>query len=105
MQLHVPYNTTLDESDEFNDSHVAHIVQFFFAILYDQIAVIYPYTLDVTTRTTDTEDRVYLADPPAVLDISYDGSSLNDGLSASMTTIIDPSSTPSPGVWEKAIFS
>ena len=99
MQVHVPYNTTLDEMDEFNDSHVAHTAQFFFdAMLYDQIAATYPYSLDLTTRTLNIEDRVYLADPSAVLDISYDGSTLSDGLTASMTSIIDPSSTPSPGV-------
>ena len=99
MQVHVPYNTSLDELDEFNDSHVAHTAQFFFdATLYNQIAATYPYNQDLTERTINSQDRVYLADPSAVLDISYEGSSLSDGLIASMTSVIDPSSTPAPGV-------
>ena len=100
MQVHVPYNTSIaDEMDEFDDSHVAHTAQFFFdASLYDQVAATYPYTLDLTDRTTNTEDHVYSADPSAVLGISLDGDSITDGLVASITSIIDPSSTPAAGV-------
>ena len=84
---------------EFDDSHVAHTAQLFFdATLYDQVAATYPYTLDLTERTLNSEDRVYLADPSAVLDISYEGSSITDGLVATITNVVDPSSTPSPGV-------
>lgn len=100
VQVHVPYNTSIvDEEAEFEDSHVAHTAQVFFdATLYDQIAATYPYTLDLTTRTTNSEDRVYSADPSAVLDITMVGSTLEDGLVATITTHIDPSSTPAPGI-------
>lgn len=100
MQVHVPYNTSIvDQQEEFDDSHVAHIAQFFFdASLYDQIAGTYPYTLDLTTRTTNPEDRIYNADPSAVLGISWLGSSLEDGLVATITSHIDPSSTPAAGI-------
>ena len=84
---------------EFDDSHVAHTAQFFFdSALYEQVASTYPYTLDLTDRTLNSEDRVYQADPTAVLDISYEGSSITDGLVATITSVVDPSSTPSPGV-------
>lgn len=95
----MPYNTSItDEMDEFDDSHVAHTAQFFFdATFYDQVAATYPYTLDLTTRTTNSEDRLYLADPSATLDITLDGASLADGLVANIKSIIDPSSTPAAG--------
>ena len=98
--MHITDNSTLtDEMAEFDDSHVAHTAQLFFdATLYDQVAATYPYTLDLTERTLNSEDRVYLADPSAVLDISYEGSSITDGLVATITNVVDPSSTPSPGV-------
>ncbi|KAL0030604.1 hypothetical protein WJX79_009288 [Trebouxia sp. C0005] len=100
VKVHVPYNTSIvDEMSEFDDSHVAHTAQFFFdPTLYDQVAATYPYTLDLTTRTTNAEDHVYSADTSAVLDITLDGSSLSEGLTATMKSVIDPSSTPAAGV-------
>lgn len=98
--MHITDNSTVtDEMTEFDDSHVAHTAQFFFdSALYDQVAATYPYTLDLTERTTNSEDRLYLADPTAVFDISNEGSSITDGLVATITSVVDPSSTPSPGV-------
>ena len=96
----MPYNLTLDESEQFDDSHVAHTAQFFFddSFYSQNIAPIQPYVLDTTTRTTNSEDHVYAADPSAVLDITQDDSYFADGLIATMTAHIDPSSTPAPGV-------
>ena len=101
VQVHVPYNMSIvDEEAEFEDSHTAHTAQFFFdSTLYDQVATTYPYTRDTTIpRVTNSEDLVFKADPSAVLDITWVGSSLEDGLVATMTTHIDPSSTPAAGV-------
>ena len=95
----MPYNTTLDEMDEFNDSHVVHTAQlFFYAMLYDQLAIRQPYIQDVTERTLNSQDRVYAADPTAVLVIDQDELTSANGLIASITAVVDPNSTPEPGV-------
>ena len=96
--MHVPYNLTGTEIEQFDDSHVAHTAQFFFDSTFysEQIAPIEPYVLDTTERTTNAEDRVYLADPTAVLSLAQDDAT--GGYMATMTAHIDPASTPAPGV-------
>ena len=97
VQVHVPYNTTLDEYEQFEDSHLAHTAQFFFAdSLYDQIAVLEPYVGDSVTRTLTADDRVYAADNTAVFDVVQDDSTLSDGLVAMITAVIDEDASPSP---------
>ena len=93
----MPYNNTLDEYDQYSDSHLVHTSQVFFEdSLYNQIAVTEPYTQNSVTRTLTADDRVYAADTTAVLDVSQDDSTLSDGLVAMITAVIDESATPSP---------
>ncbi len=88
---------TLDEYDQYTDSHVVHTSQVFFEdSLYNQIAVTEPYIQDSVTRTLTADDRVYAADTTAVLDVSQDDSTLSDGLVAMITAVINESATPSP---------
>lgn len=88
---------TLDEYDQYTDSHLVHTSQVFFEdSLYDQIAVTEPYIQDSVTRVLTADDRVYAADTTAVLDVSQDDSTLSDGLVAMITAVIDESATPSP---------
>jgi len=88
---------TLDEYDQYTDSHVVHTSQVFFEdSLYNQIAVTEPYIQDSVTRTLTADDRVYAADTTAVLDVSQDDSTLSDGLVAMITAVIDESASPSP---------
>jgi len=95
--VHVPYNTTLDEYNQYEDSHLVHTSQVFFEdSLYDQIAVTEPYIQDTVTRVLTAADRVYAADTTAVLDVVQDDSTLTDGLVAMITAVIDENATPSP---------
>lgn len=93
----MPYNTSLSEYDQYEDSHLVHTSQLFFLdSLYDQIALIEPYVGDTVTRVLTVDDRVYAADTTAVMDVTQDDSTLSDGLVASITAVIDENATPSP---------
>ncbi len=97
MQVHVPYNTSLDEYEQYEDSHLVHTSQFFFEdSLYDQIAVSQPYIQDTVTRVLTADDRVYAADNTAVLDVTQDDSVLTDGLVGMITAVIDVDASPAP---------
>lgn len=85
-----------NETLEYQDSHVVHTGQFFFPEkFYKQITVLDPYTKDVHRRVHNKEDHDYQQDPTAVLNITH-GDSACDDVTASITTVVDPSATPTP---------
>lgn len=96
MQVHVPYHTYSNETREYEDSHVVHTGQFFFEEkFYQQVTVLEPYTNDIHHRVHNDEDHDYQQDPTAVLDITTADSTLDDVI-GSITTVVDPSATPTP---------
>jgi len=96
MQIHVPYHTYNNETQEYQDSHVVHTGQLFFEEdFYKQITLFEPYALDQHQRVHNDEDHVYQQDPTAVLKLTYAEDSLQSGIVGSILTVIDPSATPS----------
>ena len=96
MQIHVPYHTYNNETQEYQDSHVVHMGQLFFEEdFYKQITLFEPYALDQHQRVHNDEDHVYQQDPTAVLKLTYAEDSLQSGIVGSILTVIDPSATPS----------
>ncbi len=96
MQVHVPYHTYANEDQEYVDSHVVHTSQLFFSdTLYEEIALLEPYSQSTTYRVRNTEDHVYQADPTAELSIMQTESHLLDGTVGTITAIVDPAATPS----------
>ena len=96
MQVHVPYHTYTNETQEYLDSHVVHTGQLFFEEdFYNQITFFEPYTHNQHQRVHNDEDHVYQQDPTAVLQLTYAEDTLQSGIVGSITTVIDPSATPS----------
>ena len=96
MQILVPYHTYNNETQEYSDSHVVHTGQLFFEEdFYKQITLFEPYARDQHQRVRNDEDHVYQQDPTAVLKLTYAEGSLQSGIVGSITTVIDPSATPS----------
>ena len=95
--MHVPYHTYTNETQEYIDSHVVHTGQLFFEeTFYKQITGLQPYVQDKHRRVHNDEDHDFQQDPTAVLGIAYTGDSLDNGVIGSITTVVDPSATPSP---------
>lgn len=93
----MPYHTYTNETQEYTDSHVVHTGQMFFEeTFYKQIMGLEPYILDKHRRVHNDEDHDFQQDPTAVLEIAYNSDSLEKGVIGSITTVVDPSATPTP---------
>ena len=96
MQVHVPYHTYANETQEYLDSHVVHTSQLFFPdSLYDDLQDLSPYKQSNIHRTRNHEDHDFNEDPTATLKI-VKSKDLNTGLTGSITVIVDPNATPKP---------
>lgn len=93
----MPYHTYTNETQEYTDSHVIHTGQMFFEeTFYKQITGLEPYVQDKHWRVHNDEDHDFQQDPTAVLEVTYTGDSLENGVVGSITTVVDPSATPTP---------
>ncbi|KAL0041647.1 hypothetical protein WJX79_010587 [Trebouxia sp. C0005] len=96
IKIHVPYHTYSNETQEYLDSHVVHTGQFFFEEdFYKQITHFEPYAHNQHRRVHNDEDHDYQEDPTAVLKLTYAEDFMQSGVVGSITTVIDPSATPS----------
>ena len=96
MQIHVPYHTYNNETQEYLDSHVVHTGQLFFGEdFYKQITLFEPYAHNQHRRVHNDEDHVYQQDSTAVLKLTHAKDSLQSGIVGSITVVIDPSAIPS----------
>lgn len=97
VQVHVPYYTYSNETEEYLNGHVVYTEQFLFhEDFYKQITTIEPDTQDKHRRVHNHRYHDYNQDPTATLNITYVDNDLRHGVVGRVTTIVDPSATPTP---------
>lgn len=105
LQVHIPdddedYDDDESEADDYEDSHVSHTGQVFFAEdMYSRIEALDPYTSDLVTRLHLSDDGIYNNDPSAILTITQlDMASIKYGVIGAINMVVDPDATPPVGL-------
>lgn len=83
----MPYNLSIAaDAGEYEDSHVAHIGQFFFDDgLYSQVVATHPYTEDKADRILTVDDSIQGDDSSTILTIIQEDDVFADGLIGTVT--------------------
>ena len=69
--------------------------QMFFPVSFsDEVAATLPYSTNPVKRTPRAQDMDYKKDPTAVVLITRNGKSLEEGVTAEITVIVDPAARP-----------
>lgn len=66
--------------------------------MYTQVALLPPYTLDDAPWTPNANDSLWRQDPTAMLDLVQQTDSLTDGLTGSITLVVNTSATPAVNI-------
>ena len=93
VQVHVPGHVTGWTLEELSDSHIVHTA---WQANSSSITALPPYTLDTADLTPSDNDDLFHKDPTALLRAAPTAADIADGVTGSITIVVNTSATPDP---------